>query len=69
LATEVFHAPQKFGKQIRYAERKGIPYVLFLTDSGSELRDIRSGEQKAIDLATWLPPDADVGVQILRSPT
>jgi histidyl-tRNA synthetase len=69
FATEVFHAPQKFGKQIRYAERKGIPYVLFLTDNGSELRDIRSGEQKAVDLATWLPPDGDVGVQILRSET
>ena len=67
VATEVFHAPHKFGKQIRYAERKGIPYVLFLAESGIELKDIRSGEQKAVDLATWLPPDADLRVQIVRS--
>ena len=29
IASEVYHLPQKFGKQIRYAERKGIPYVWF----------------------------------------
>ena len=67
LATEVFHAPHKFGKQIRYAERKGIPYVLFLSENGSELKDIRSGEQKNVELASWLPPEADLRVQIVRS--
>lgn len=29
IATEVAPSPQKFGKQIRYAERRGIPYVWF----------------------------------------
>lgn len=66
LATEVFHAPHKFGKQIRYAERKGIPYVLFLAGEGAaELKDIRSGAQTAIDLATWEPPAEDLSVRIL----
>ena len=29
IATEVAASAQKFGKQIRYAERRGIPYVWF----------------------------------------
>ena len=38
--------PQKFGKQIRYAERRGIPYVWFpAADGGHEVKDIRTGEQ------------------------
>ena len=35
--------PQKFGKQIRYAERRGIPFVWFPGDQ-HEVKDIRSGE-------------------------
>ncbi len=31
IPTEVAASPQKFGKQIRYAERRGIPYVWFAT--------------------------------------
>ncbi len=65
LACEVFYAPLKFGKQIRYAERKGIPYVLFLGEHGPELKDIRSGAQGPIDLATWSPPDSERSPQIL----
>lgn len=66
FATEVFHAPHKFGKQIRYAERKGIPFVLFLGENGPELKDIRSGAQSQIDLATWAPEAADVEIRIVR---
>ena len=67
LNTEVFHAPHKFGKQIRYAERKGIPFVLFASEKGAELKDIRSGDQSVIDPSTWLPPEADRTVQIIRT--
>ena len=67
MATEVFHAPHKFGKQIRYAERKGIPFVVFLGENGPEAKDIRSGSQETIDLASWSPPAADLEVQIVRS--
>jgi histidyl-tRNA synthetase len=66
LPTEVFHAPQKFGKQIRYAERKGIPYVVFLGADGLSLKDIRSGEQAPLEVETWVPPEADLRVQIVR---
>ena len=51
IATEVAASAQKFGKQIRYAERRGIPYVWFPdpeTHTG-EVKDIRSGDQVAAD--------------------
>jgi histidyl-tRNA synthetase len=66
VASEVFYAPQKFGKQIRYAERRGIPYVLFPSADGSELRDIRNGEQKSVDLATWMPAPEELSVAVMR---
>ena len=61
IATEVAPSPQKYGKQIRYAERRGIPFVWFPAAGGMEheVKDIRSGEQVAADPATWLPPDKD----------
>ncbi|MFT4262539.1 MAG: histidine--tRNA ligase [Nocardioides sp.] len=63
--TEVAPRPDKFGKQIRYAERRGIPFVLFSTDNdhgdgGAEIKDIRSGDQFPIDPATWTPPAEDL---------
>jgi histidyl-tRNA synthetase len=67
IATEVFHAPHKLGKQIRYAERKGIPFVIFVGESGVEAKDIRSGEQTVIDLTTWLPPESDLHVQVVTA--
>ncbi len=62
VACEVAPAAQKFGKQIRYAERRGIPYVLFPGAEGeaAEIKDIRSGEQTAVDLTTWTPPVEDL---------
>ena len=53
--------PQKFGKQIRYAERRGIPFVWFPAADGThEVKDIRSGEQVAADFAAWMPPADDL---------
>jgi len=63
IPCEVAAAAQKFGKQIRYAERRGIPYVLFPASQAGEqaqLKDIRSGDQVAIDPASWAPPAADL---------
>jgi histidyl-tRNA synthetase len=63
VATEVSPSAAKYGKQIRYAERRGIPYVWFpgaATRSGlDEVRDIRSGDQVPAG-SDWLPPDADL---------
>ena len=61
-------APQKFGKQIRYAERRGIPYVWFpAADGGHEVKDIRTGEQVAADPATWTPPAEDLRPQVVTT--
>lgn len=56
IATEVFPTAPKLGKQIEYADKKGIPYVAFLEPgkSGVEIKDIRTGEQNAVpDIAAW----------------
>ena len=58
IPTEVSPSAAKFGKQIRFAERRGIPYVWFPGNPDS-VKDIRSGEQLDADAATWEPPAAD----------
>jgi len=65
IACEVSASAAKFGKQIRYAERRGIPYVWFATEGGDEVKDIRSGNQVAADAATWEPPAQDLRPQIV----
>ncbi|HET8616739.1 MAG TPA: histidine--tRNA ligase [Actinomycetales bacterium] len=69
VAAEVAPAPQKYGKQIRYAERRGIPYVWFPAEASSDgvaaVRDIRTGEQVPADAAAWLPPADDLRPQIV----
>ena len=67
VAAEVAASPQKFGKQIRYAERRGIPFVWFPPSDaggGHEVKDIRSGEQVEADLDSWMPPHADLRPQV-----
>jgi histidyl-tRNA synthetase len=61
IPTEVAPAPAKYGKQIRFAERRGIPYVWF----GAEVKDIRTGAQEPADPATWTPPESDLSPQVL----
>jgi histidyl-tRNA synthetase len=68
IPTEVSASPQKFGKQIRYAERRGIPYVWFVQDDGShQVKDIRSGDQVDADPDAWTPPDADLHQTIVST--
>jgi histidyl-tRNA synthetase len=72
IPCEVAAAPQKFGKQIRTAERRGIPFVWFPAngeDGTHEVKDIRSGDQVAADPATWTPPDVDVRPHVVRTPS
>ena len=67
--------PAKFGKQIRYAERRGIPYVWFPGaagddgEGGDQVKDIRSGDQVDAAATTWEPPEQDLRPQILRVET
>ncbi len=50
--TEVFHKPSKFGKQIDYADKKGINWVIFIGDDGSiEAKNLTSKEQIKVSLA------------------
>ncbi len=61
IPAEVAASAQKFGKQIRYAERRGIPYVWFPAADGShQVKDIRSGEQADADPASWRPAAEDL---------
>ncbi|MEV4499401.1 histidine--tRNA ligase [Micromonospora arborensis] len=62
IATEVSPSAAKFGKQIRYAERRGIPYVWFPGADGApdEVKDIRSGTQVTAGAQEWMPPVEDL---------
>lgn len=67
IACEVSPSAAKFGKQIRYAERRGIPFVWFTDgESGHEIKDIRSGEQSSADPQIWEPDDADRRPRVYR---
>jgi histidyl-tRNA synthetase len=70
INTEVAPKADKFGKQIRYADRRGIPFVWFPdTDDGHAVKDIRSGDQVPADPATWRPPQVDLAPVVrLTSP-
>jgi histidyl-tRNA synthetase len=67
IAAEVAASAQKYGKQIRYAERRGIPFVWFPAagEAAHEVKDIRSGEQVVADPASWMPPTADLRPQVI----
>ena len=61
VPCEVAPDAAKFGKQIRYAERRGIPFVWFTRADGThQVKDIRTGDQVDADPATWTPPEADL---------
>ncbi|SDO92590.1 histidyl-tRNA synthetase [Pedococcus dokdonensis] len=74
IPCEVAPKPAKFGKQIRYAERRGIPYVWFpgaagddaAAPGGDQVRDIRSGDQVDADATSWEPPEQDLRPQVIR---
>ena len=60
ISAEVAPKADKYGKQIRYADRRKIPYVWFGLPPNSEVKDIRTGEQLPVDPATWQPDTADL---------
>jgi histidyl-tRNA synthetase len=63
IPTEVAPKADRFGKQIRYADRRSIPYVWFTSaeaGAGGEVKDIRTGEQLPADPTRWLPDDEDL---------
>ncbi|HEY8963266.1 MAG TPA: histidine--tRNA ligase [Alphaproteobacteria bacterium] len=59
MNVELYHAPQKIGKQIEYADKKGIRYVWFppMEDGQShEVKDIIKGWQTQADPSHWVLP-------------
>lgn len=64
IACEVSATAAKFGKQIKYAEKRGIPFVWFTNAAEDgvkhEVKDIRTGEQVEADPATWAPAEEDM---------
>ncbi|SER54747.1 histidyl-tRNA synthetase [Propionibacterium cyclohexanicum] len=64
VPCEVAPRADKYGKQIRYADRRGIPFVWFGGLVG-EIKDIRSGEQQPCDAHEWSPADDDRWPRVL----
>ncbi|KGM12926.1 histidine--tRNA ligase [Cellulomonas bogoriensis] len=58
VPCEVAPSAAKLGKQIRHADRRGIPFVWFPGEP-DQVKDIRSGEQVDADASTWSPPQED----------
>ena len=59
IPVEVAPTAAKFGKQIKHADRRGIPFVWFPGEDGDQIKDIRSGEQVDADAASWAPSADD----------
>ena len=58
LNVEMYHAPTRIAQQMRYASRKGIPYVWFppFEEGGvHEVKNMASEKQVVADPATWSP--------------
>jgi histidyl-tRNA synthetase len=66
IACEVAPSAAKFGKQIQFADKRGIPFVWFPGETGDEVKDIRSGEQVPADASAWAPPVEDLRPRIVR---
>ncbi|PWJ24994.1 histidyl-tRNA synthetase [Branchiibius hedensis] len=63
INTLVAPKAAKFGKQIQFADRRGIPFVWFpgAGEAGQDqVKDIRSGEQVDADPGSWSPDQQDL---------
>ncbi|WDF34690.1 histidine--tRNA ligase [Arthrobacter agilis] len=68
ISAEVAAGAEKFGKQIKFADRRGIPFVWFTAPDGThEVKDIRSGDQVAADPGSWTPPADDLRPVVARA--
>ncbi|WP_199037468.1 histidine--tRNA ligase [Glycomyces salinus] len=64
VPTQVSPSAAKFGKQIKFADKRGIPFVLFPGEE-HQIKDIRSGEQTPVDVDSWEPPAEDLHPRIV----
>jgi histidyl-tRNA synthetase len=68
ISTEVAPRADKYGKQIRYADRRAIPYVWFGSSSHSEVKDLHTGEQLPADAGRWEPPADELRPRVFSAP-
>ncbi len=71
ISTEVFGQPLPYGKQLQYAEKKGIPYVWFHNVTGSdrhEVRNIAQSNQLEASLESWMPDSSLLRPEIMYKP-
>ena len=69
IPVEVAPTAAKYGKQIQYAEKRGIPFVFFGPDDENpqaRVKDIRSGEQTEANADNWTPPAADLWPTLIK---
>ncbi len=71
VPTDVAPTAAKFGKQIKFADKRGIPFVWFPGNQGEPdtVKDIRSGAQTDADADSWMPPAEDLIVHVRRNDT
>ncbi|MEA2411428.1 MAG: histidyl-tRNA synthetase [Thermoleophilaceae bacterium] len=55
IPSEAYHEDAKLGRQMKYANDKGIPYVWLPFEDGHVVRDMASGDQLPADAASWAP--------------
>lgn len=66
IAAEVAPKAAKFGKQIQFADKRGIPFVWFpADDTDGEVKDIRTGDQAPADADAWQPPAEDLRPRVI----
>lgn len=66
IAAEVSPTSAKFGRQIRQANRKGVPYVWFFDEEGHSVKNLLDGVQVPADPAVW-SPDAELAqIQVAK---
>ena len=56
--VEMYHEAKSLKAQMKYASRKGIPYVWFPANAeqeNHEVKDMDSGDQTVVDIDTWTP--------------
>ena len=70
IAADVAPTAAKLGKQIKYADKLGIPYVWFPADASEEgaqdeVKNIITGDQRPADAQSW-EPDTVVAQQTVE---
>jgi histidyl-tRNA synthetase len=52
----MYHAARKIPDQLKYADKKEIPFVWFPFADGHKIKDMKKQEQSAADPSTWEKP-------------